>query len=278
MAEGRPAFQRTQLAFAAAVRGNAESVLPGEVTPERMELYRELVFGNLESFIADGFPVLRAVLEPLRWDSLIRDFVRRHRSTTPYFSGIPAEFLAFLRDERGSQPDDPPFLLELAHYEWVELALSVAAEEPPAEHAAWVTDPLHHRIVLSPVAWPLIYRYPVHRIGPDHRPGTPPEQPSCLIVYRGRDDRVRFLEINPATYRLLDVVQTDPGRPAADYLARLARELGHGDAQPLLDYGAKLLRKLAERGVIGVPPPGTALRSPAPLGGLGRAEPMREPR
>jgi hypothetical protein len=221
-----------------------------------LALYRELIFHNLESFIAAGFPVLHTLLASDHWETLVRDFVRRHRSTTPYFSGIPAEFLAFLRDVRGMQPGDPPFLVELAHYEWVELALSIAADDPPEEHTELLADPLRCRIVLSPVAWPLVYAFPVHLIGQDHQPASAPPEPTCLTVYRSREDVVRFLEINPATFRLLQAIETEPGLPATDYLEHLAGELGYSDAHAVLDYGAGLLRKLAARAVIGVPPGG----------------------
>ena len=251
MPEELPAFQRLQYAFAAAVRGGAETELPDGVPAERMSLYRELIFNNLESFIAAGFPVLHELLPPQDWESLVRDFVRRHRSTTPYFSGIPAEFLTFLQEVRGMQPGDPPFLLELAHYEWVELALSVAGEEPPEEHAELMADPLECRIVLSPVAWPLVYEFPVHRIGREHQPVCAPPEPTFLTVYRSREDLVRFLEINPATFRLLQAIDTEPGLPATVYLEQLAVELGYSDAREVLDYGSGLLRKLAVRGVIG---------------------------
>lgn len=255
MAEARPGFQQLQYAFAAVVRNPDQSEPPGNVAPERMALYRELIFNNLESFIASGFPVLRGLLEGAAWNALVREFLQCHRSTTPYFSGIPAEFLAFLRDERSARPEDPPFLLELAHYEWVELALAVAEDEPPPQNPDLLADPLRCHIMLSPVAWPLVYQYPVHRIGPQQQPASPPAEPTFLAVYRSRDDLVRFLEINAPTYRLLHQLESEPALPATTYLERLARELGQADPRPLLEYGAGLLRKLAERGVIGLAGP-----------------------
>ena len=252
MAEDRPAFQRTQYAFAAALRAGEASGVPPGVAPERMALYRELIFRNLESFIAAGFPVLHAVLEPDAWEHLIAEFLRGHRSTTPYFSGIPAEFLDFLREERQERAGDLPFLLELAHYEWVELALSLSEEEAPVEDASLFAAPLESPIVLSPLAWALVYRYPVHRIGPDHRPASAPTSPTFLVVYRDRRDQVRFAEINPATYRLLQAVEEEPGLAARVYLTRLAGELQRADVDAVLDFGARMLRELAERSVIGV--------------------------
>ena len=48
--------------------------------------------------------------------------------------------------------DDFPFLLELAHYEWVELALSIDEREPADIAADPVGDLLEGRPVLSPLA------------------------------------------------------------------------------------------------------------------------------
>jgi hypothetical protein len=253
MAEMPLPFQRTQYAFAAAIRdpGSCETV--ADVPAARMDVYRELIYRNIESFLSGGFPVLSVLLDAGRWEAMVRDFLVRHHSTTPYFSGIPAEFLSYLTNERGDQPSDPPFLVELAHYEWVELALSVSEGEAPAECAELLADPLACCIAVSDIAWPLVYRFPVHRIGPDFQPTTAPSEPTCLVVYRDRSDRVRFLEVNPATFRLLQCVEDDPGRPALRYLEQIAADLGSVSGSQVLEYGAVLLRTLAERSIIGVP-------------------------
>lgn len=252
MVDSLPPFQQTQYAFAAAIRNPEAHPPPPGVAPERMKLYRDLFFNNVQGFIAGGFPVLRELLDETAWQSLLGDFFTRHKSILPYFSGIPAEFLAYLRDERGEHPNDPPFLLELAHYEWVELALSVAVGETPADSRELMADPLICRLELSPTAWPLAYRFPVHRICRDFQPRVPPTELTCLAVYRDRDDLVRFLEINPVTYRLLCMVEEDPALPALHYLEPIAVELGHRDATQLLTHGAELLRGLARRGIIGL--------------------------
>ena len=96
--------------------------------------------------------------------------MRRHHSKTPYLFEISEEFLAYLQNERGTTETDPPFLLELAHYEWVEQALLISDAVLPAENPLLLDDPLSQTIYLSELAWPLAYRFPVHRIGPDYQP------------------------------------------------------------------------------------------------------------
>ena len=60
---------------------------------------------------------------------MIRAFLHGIRCHTPLFPEIPREFLQYLQDAAADHPDDPPFALELAHYEWVEIALDLDETE-----------------------------------------------------------------------------------------------------------------------------------------------------
>lgn len=252
MPDRLPSFQATQLAFAAYIRDPATQPIPTGVKPERMRMYRELFYNNVHSFLENGFPVLRSLLDDHAWTSLVSDFFARHRCTTPLFSGIPEEFLEYLQNEREPVEADPPFLTELAHYEWVELALAIAEGDTPTLVPDALDDPLSNSWALSPLAWPLAYRFPVHLIGKDFQPPKAPEIPTCLVVYRDREDAVRFLETNPVTHRLLTLLRDEGPIEATDCLAIIARELGYADSMPLLPHGVAMLRELAERSLIGV--------------------------
>ena len=250
MAENMPSFQRTQRAFAAHIREPERSPKPPDVADLRMAAYRELFFSNIESFLASGFPVLKSVLKEEAWTRLVRDFYARHRCQTPLFLQIPLEFLSYLEHERAHHPGDPPFMSELAHYEWVELALAVAEDEPPVPRPDLVESLPDIRLSLSPVAWPLAYRFPVHRIGPVNQPDVSPADPTCLVVYRDREDIVRFSEINQATHRLLESIQQNPGRLATDCLREIAAALGLPRVDEVFGFGIPLLAELHEKGVV----------------------------
>ena len=248
----KPNFQQIQYDFAAHIRDPGHNPAPPGLKPERVAMYRELFFNNMMNFIGSGFPVLKELLDEAHWLELLQDFFANHRSTTPYFSEFSEEFLAFLSNERTGHLEDPPFLMELAHYEWVELALSIAEGEAPLASPELEENPLQCSISLSEVAWPLAYRYPVQRISRDYQPWETPAEPTCLVVYRNREDEVRFMEVNPPTFRLLQLLQTQGATPAKECLLQIAQELGVTDPEPILAYGADILRDLGQRGVVGV--------------------------
>lgn len=245
----RPAFAQLQYRLAAHLRDPRRHPAPPGIEPRRLRIYAELFYNNVEGFLAGAFPVLRRITPDRRWHAMVRDFFARHESHQPLFHGIAAEFLKYLEHERGAVRGDPPFLRELAHYEWVELALSVAELELTPALADPNGDLLAGVPVRSPLAWPLRYAFPVHRLGPDCQPKRPGPQPTDLVVYRNRQDEVKFLEINAVTARLLELMQ-GRRRSGRALLARIARELGHPQPEAVIAQGAAILAGLRERDIV----------------------------
>ena len=199
-------FKAKQAEFTSYIRNPSSNPCPEGVQANRMQMYRELCFNNVENFLSSNFPVLRKICSDDQWQQLTQDFFANHPSTTPYFSEIPEEFIIYLQNERKASTDDYPFMLELAHYEWVEMALSISQEENYASEIQQITD-LSQIISLSPLAWPLAYQFPVHKISPDYLPLQAPEQPSYLVVYRDKEDEVKFIEMAPMSFYLLQTIQ-----------------------------------------------------------------------
>jgi hypothetical protein len=245
----KPEFMQQQYAFAAHIRDPEQNAAPAGIEDRRMGIYRELFYNNVEGFLSNGFPVLRELLDDTHWHAIARDFFSRHHCHTPLFLEIPREFLNYLDIERGDQNDDPPFMRELAHYEWVELALSVA-ENDASQHIDEGGDLLHSVPALSSLAWPLSYRYPVHRISPDFQPAEADEQPTYLLVYRDADDEVGFLELNPVSARLFSLLQEHPGKTGRSILEQIAAELQHPDPAQVIAGGQGILNEWRQRGIV----------------------------
>ena len=240
-------FENTQRQLADYLR-EPETRKPVEgVESRRLKIYEDLIFKNIEGFLSGGFPILKSLYSEDEWLQLVRLFIVNHQAHTPYFLKISEEFLQFLQEQFEPRDCDPGFMLELAHYEWVELALDVSTESFPDGRET--DNLLEEKPTVSPLAWTLSYQYPVHRLGPEFRPDTPPELPTFLIVYRNRDDRVSFMESNAMTVRLLSLLGEGDctGREA---LLQLAEESQHPDPQTLVQMGAELLANLKSSQII----------------------------
>lgn len=243
----------TLAGFAAHLRDPAGAPPPPGIDPRRLQVYRQLYANTLETLLAGNFPVLRRTLEDAAWHALVDGFGRDHRARSPLFTEIGQEFIDYL----GSLDPAtlPPWLPELAHYEWIELELLLdgrapAAHAPDSDSGSSPGQALLDGIpVLSPALRVLGYRWPVHRIGPDFRPDTPPPAPTWLLARR-QAGQVRFAELSPLAARLLALLGEAGAGSGAQVLARLADEAAPSDRGAFLDEGAQLLRRLHRQGVV----------------------------
>ncbi len=238
-------------ALAAHVRDAATHAGPPGIEDRRLAVYRELVFNNLDGLLAGTFPVIRRTLGDGEWQALLRRFLVGHRSETPLFTRLGLEFIAFLE-----AADDAarPWLAELAHYEWAELGLQLADAALPAHDPDG--DLLGGVPLVSPLAWPLAYRWPVHRLGPDCQPTEPPAAPTLVLLRRDPGGRVHFSLLSPLLYRLLVLVAANEGRSGRALLRQLAEEAGHADFEAFLAEALPMLQRLRAEGVlIGTMPP-----------------------
>ncbi|MEM9623085.1 MAG: putative DNA-binding domain-containing protein [Pseudomonadota bacterium] len=243
-----PYFRSVQLDFAAHIRHPQKYDRPADIEPRRMQIYIDLFFNNIQGFLAGAFPLCKQIISEAPWLALVREFVHLHPSESPYFLQISQEFLTFLHD-RGLD-GLPDYLLELAHYEWVELSLDVAADVVPAAYSA--DAELSGELVLNPYLRALTYTWPVQQIGPDHQPdGPPPKAPTFLIVYRNTHNAVRFIESNPVTHRLLALLEE---MTTAAALEQIAAELQSAGRQVSLaqvqEQGMQTLSQLQAQGII----------------------------
>ena len=238
----------SQLQMARFLRNPELEPAPEGIEPRRLKIYQDLIYNNIEGFISSGFPVLRTLYTDEAWHQLVRKFIDGHRCHTPYFLEISQEFLNFLMNDHEPREIDPPFMAELAHYEWVELALDVSQEDIDSDTVDPQADPLQGVPVLSPLAWVLSYQYPVHQIGAAYQPDVPGD-PTFLAVYRNRSDSVKFMELNGATARLLELVRENSESTGAELLTSLAQELSM-PVENVLGFGGDLLKQFLELSII----------------------------
>lgn len=226
-------LREQQFTLALHLRDPQANPPPPGIEARRLKIYRELFYNAIEGLLAGSFPVMRQTLGETRWQARVRDFYARYRSQTPLFTEIAEVFIDYLQGIEA----DAPWQLELAHYEWIEAQLYLSdAQDPPHQADGDLLDGVP---LLSCVARVLAYYWPVERIGPDHFPVEPPEQPTLLLVYRDAQFQVRFARLTPMAYQLLAGL----GGTGRERLQAL------GDEQ-VQRQGLALLEELRSQGVI----------------------------
>ena len=234
-----------QFALARHVRDPARNAPPPGIEERRLAIYRDLFYNSIEGLLAGNFPVIRKTLGDTQWHALVRAFYAEHRCRTPLFTEIGREFIQFLDLRTG---DGPPWLHELAHYEWVELALQIADDALPPHDPGG--DLLAGKPVPSPLAWALAYCWPVAHIGPDFQPDVAPAAPTLLLVRRDAEGDVHFSELSPLVYRLLQLLGDDTIASGNVALQMLATEAGAADPAGFMQEGTAMLQRLHHEGVV----------------------------
>lgn len=243
-------LREQQFRLAAHVRDPAAEAPPPGIEDRRLQVYRDLFYNSLQGLLAGNFPVIRKLLGDAPWHALVRDFYREFRCSTPLFPELPREFLQYLQQREQAGRGDPPWLLELAHYEWVELALDLSEASDQTTPHDPEGDLLEGVPVVSPVAWPLAYAWPVHQLAPDYLPAQAPPEPTLLLVRRGPDLRVHFHRLSPLTFRLLQRLAEHPDLDGRAQLHALAIEAAAPDVVAFVAQGATMLAQLKHDGVL----------------------------
>ena len=244
-------FQDQQYRFTGHIRDPQCRPAPADVEDRRMAIYRDLLYRNVEGFMASSFPVLRGIMEDGPWHAMIREFFKVHRSRTPYFPKLARELLHYLQHERQSQESDYPFMLELAQYEHAESMLMMDVRTVPGHGYDPDGDLLQDRPVLNPLRICLSCIWPVHRISPEYLPDHPPETPSYLLLSRNKEDRLCFTILNSVSARLIEVLGEEARqRNGRDILSDIARELGHPKADQVIASGMALMQDLRNKEIL----------------------------
>lgn len=243
-------FRASQFAFAAHLRDPKANPPPAGVDPARVRVYRDLFFNNVHKFMRGAFPVARKTLGDAAFRKLVRAWYAAHRAQTPLFPRLPGEFATWLATGPDAAATLPAWLPELAAYEWLEAEVDHAPGEVDIPGVDPAGDLMRGVPVLSPVARPVQYAWPVHRIGPGFKLDAAPAQPTTLLVYRDRADRVRFMETNLVTHRLLLLVAEDAGYTGQELLDAIARALPHTDPAAVRRAGRKTLERLRDSDAI----------------------------
>lgn len=238
-------LREQQFTLSKYIRDPENNSPPPDIEDRRLAIYRDLFYNNIEGLLAGNFPVIREMLDDETWHELIHAFYREYLCQTHLFPEVPREFIRFLETRVDKGEQDPPWLMELAHYEWVELALDLAENDDSANNILVQQENiLDTAFSLSPLAWPLGYQWPVHRLSPGYLPNETPDSPTFLLVRRDHEYKVHFDEISALIFRLLQLISDSPDSTARQQLTALAEEANTDDLSSFIELGLGLYENL----------------------------------
>ncbi len=241
------AFQDLQRQFLAHLRNPEQQPLPTGFAPPGAAIYVDLLYNKFNDSLTTCFPVSRAILGETAWQRTLKDFIAHHRCLSPYYRQIPDEFVLYLQNER-QVTDDPPFLAELAHFEWMELVLSIAEAGPVAAKPLSDAHTLDTVLVFAPVMRLLHYVWPVQRISRAYQPDEPPLVATHILGFRDAADQVQFIALNPATAGL--ILRLQEHYTARQALQELGKDLTPSELSNLMLFGKDILADLHRQGAI----------------------------
>lgn len=238
-------FQERQLEFTQYLRD--DTVVVNKDINRRKSIYKDLVKSNINRIISDSFPISKKLIIDTDWRDMVDGFIANHLSQTPYFLEICQEFLAYLSQERIPRSTDRPFLVELAHFEWITLAIDVADIDV---HFSDVSNHTKETLyTLSPLVIGLTYQYPVHLIDDEYLPSEF-SSPIHLIIYRNRYDQVQVMETNALTIQLVRLMQMHESLSCKDLFNLLLTEIPDAQMSILVSNLSSILSELAEKDVV----------------------------
>ncbi|HJW09606.1 MAG TPA: putative DNA-binding domain-containing protein [Holophagaceae bacterium] len=191
--DGAAAFRQDPEAFGAARELEPKDQAALARWQRRLLTYRSLARFALTDPLPDCFPVCKALLEREdQWQACVDAFLDSRSIQSPYYRHILPTFVGWLAESAWGQ-DRWPFLLQLAHYEYLELeVLRHPEEEAPTDLAP---EPRPDRAaVFHGSSRNMAYAYRVHEA--DEEDPEPAEEAALIFCHRDPDGDFQLREMD----------------------------------------------------------------------------------
>lgn len=237
-------FQQAQFDLANIIRTGTGEL--ENVEPRRLKIYQDLFFNNVEGFCSSAFPVFKSLMSEQSWLALVQDFFIYHQCHTPHFVEISEEFLGFLAEHK---QDELPFdyMLELAHYEWIELASSIA-QGAFSSHSE-LSNVKQQSFTLPNATFPLLYQHPVHVISKETHQDITPEQ-TALLVYRDEDFNVQFVLTDVLSIMAMQLLQQHESATGEQLISMLLQAAPHLSEDGITAHLQQALQHFSQLGAV----------------------------
>lgn len=192
-AEGGSSFAKDPMAFGQDRGIGKADQAALETFKSRLLVYRELARNALEDPLPDCFPITHGLLEEAGlWDDCIDAFLASRAIQSAYYRDVNPTFVAWLAQSAWGQ-ERWPFLLQLAHFEYIEVEILRWPDEPPSPDLKPIPD-ADSRVVFEGATRNLAYTYRVHEATQDEP--EPAAGETFLLGYRDSEGDFAYSELS----------------------------------------------------------------------------------
>jgi hypothetical protein len=231
---------------------------------ERLYLYEELLFASVEDTLGSLYPYTKRFLEDEGWYPLVEQYRRSYPNRSYQLYRAAEHFPGFL-SQQAHLLKKYPFLVDLAYYEWDEIEILNAPDEPrPPDFQLGFPDSVEGLSYWSPLSNParrlrtfgyhvpelLEYLKTVETISPAKFKIAP--KPSEILIYRDSEQlSARFFLLTPLTAKF--IAKMVPGVTYYEIFQSLQVEEPALQAMPLeqiLTQGLGLIQQCFQQNII----------------------------
>ncbi len=177
---------------------------------EQLNIYREQFWLRHIGCVREDYPTLVHLLGDEGFEALARLYLAAHPPETYTLRDVGAKLVDFVH--RTEPWCDDRLLCDAARIEWAFVEAFDAPDAPPldpqtitaATKEAWVTA----RLALQPAMQRVSLSYPVQELRAQVRNGENPPRPEpapvCVVVYRGAEGTLQYIDVEPDALALLN--------------------------------------------------------------------------
>ena len=236
-------FRQFQFALARHLRDPLGIPAPVGIRQVDASICTQEMVKHLRDVLEPAFPVTQALLGEDMWEHAVRLFLKDAPNHTPWASTTQRAFVEHVCESPEMQ-HLPAWLQDLAHFEWLQNAVSTAPVQWPRCDA--IADVMQHPVVLNPTHVEASYEWPVHSIDTEHKPDD--MQSTYVSMLRDMDDELHVFESSVFRGQLLDLLRD--GQTGEQAFMALARWLSHPEPEAFVREGAELMAQLQREGIV----------------------------
>jgi hypothetical protein len=214
---------------------------------ERFLVYRRMVRHTFREALELAIPRTMARLGA-RFDHYFARFLAERGPRTHFLRVVTQEFLDWCKPQWLIDAAVPPYIADLARHESLQIEVASHPIDDRLERGGYELE-LDRAIRLTEALRVVEYGYKVHELSESLDDRTEPARADTrLLVYRSPEHEVRYLELSPLAFAILDRLLR--GRTLRQALREACEDEGQTLDAAVLEGSARLLSDLAERGVL----------------------------